>query len=368
MKRTPLYETHHTLGAKFAEMHEGWELVAHFTDAREEHHAVRKGVGILDLSHRGRFSLTGEDRAKYLHRIISNDAEQLEVGQGNYATILTNRGKIIADMHVYVSEGQIHIETNAETTERLYKELDKYLIADDVTIEDLTDKSGSIGVHGPTSALLLEKAFALDVHELGENHVVWHKVGDRRFACTRSNETGEVGYNLHAKASLTEWVWDTLMKNGRDFDAKPVGLTALNSLRIEAGIPRYGSELGESIIPLEAELEHAIDFTKGGYIGQEIVARMKYRGHPNRLLRGFEIDHETPPEQGARIFNGEKEIGWMTSALSSPTLGKTIALGYVRIAFTDEGSKIEVETADGRVNATVKLLPFTNAMGNGANQ
>ena len=358
MKRTPLYEKHRTLGAKFAEMHEGWELVAHFTDAREEHHAVRKGVGILDLSHRGRFSLTGEDRAKYLHRIISNDVEQLEVGQGNYATILTNRGKIIADMHVYILDDRINIETNAETTETLYQELDKYLIADDVTIEDLTDKSGSIGVHGQKSAQLLEKAFALDVHELGENHVVWHKVGDRWFACIRSNETGEVGYNLHARASLIEWLWDTLMTKGQGLDAKPVGLTALNSLRIEAGIPRHGSELGESIIPLEAELEHAIDFTKGCYIGQEIVARMKYRGHPNRLLRGFEIDCETPPEQGARIFNGEKEIGWMTSALSSPTLGKTIALGYVRMAFTDEGNEVEVETADGRVNATVKLLPF----------
>ena len=143
-----------------------------------------------------------------------------------------------------------------------------------------------------------------------------------------------------------------------DFDVKPIGLTALNSLRIEAGIPRYGAELDDSIIPLEAELEHAIDFEKGCYIGQEIVARMKHRGHPNRLLRGLEIECDTPPVHNDLIFGAEKEVGWITSAVNSPTLGKTIALGYVRMAFTDAGSKVEIDMANGRVNAIVVSLPF----------
>ena len=113
-------------------------LVGHFTDPHQEHRAVRQEVGVIDLSHRGRLRLTGNDRVAYLHRIISNDVEGLSVGEGNYATILTNRGKIIADMKVYVFEDSIDIETNAETTLSLYQELDKYLIADDVTIEDFT--------------------------------------------------------------------------------------------------------------------------------------------------------------------------------------------------------------------------------------
>ncbi|MCZ6680055.1 MAG: aminomethyltransferase family protein [Candidatus Poribacteria bacterium] len=358
MKRTPLYQTHRALGATFAEVCEGWELVTHFTGPQQEHHAVRKAVGVLDLSHRGRLRFTGEDRAKYLHRIISNDVEGLNVGEGNYATILTNRGKIITDMWIHVFEDAIGVETNAETAVTLYRELDKYLIADDVTIEDLTDETGAIGVHGPKSADLLQDAFGLDVGGLPEHHSVLHQIGEQSVACIRANETGEIGYNLHTASTSMEWLWDTILTKGRALDAQPVGMTALHSLRIEAGIPRYGAELADSIIPLEAELECAISFEKGCYIGQEIVARMKFRGHPNRLLRGLALDHDTPPQRGDLIFDGEKEIGWITSAIQSPTLGKTIAMGYVRTAFTDSGSRVEVETADGRVNATVALLPF----------
>ncbi|RKU13396.1 hypothetical protein C6502_03265 [Candidatus Poribacteria bacterium] len=358
MKRTPLYETHHTLGATFTENYEDWRLVAHFTDTTEEHRTVRQGVGIVDLSHRGRLRLTGSDRAAYLHRIISNDVEGLSVGEGNYATILTNRGKIIADMNVYVFEDSIGIETNAETTLSLYQELDKYLIADDVTIEDFTERTGAVGVHGPAAAELLQTVYGFDVGDLPEYHSFVGEIDGRRIVCVRANETGEVGYNLYTPTESIESLWDTLLTKGRAFGAAPVGLTSLNSLRIEAGIPRYGAELGDSVFPGEAELERAISFEKGCYIGQEIVARMKYRGHPNRLLRGFEIASDIPPQVGDRLFAEDKEIGWITSAVVSPTLGKTIGLGFIRVAFTDEGSRVEVQTADSRVGATVQLLPF----------
>ena len=358
MKRMPLYETHRTLGATFTKSHEDWELVGHFTDPLQEHHAVRQGVGIVDLSHRGRLRLTGNDRAAYLHRIISNDVEGLSVGEGNYATILTNRGKIIADMKVYVFEDAISIETNAETTLDLYQELDKYLIADDVTIEDLTESTGAIGIHGPQSTELLQAVYGFDAGSLSEHYNIVDEIDGRWIICVRANETGEVGYNLCTKSESIERLWDTILTKGRAFGAEPVGLTALNSLRIEAGIPQFGAELGDSIFPGEAELERAISFEKGCYIGQEIVARMKYRGHPNRLLRGFEIASDTPPQSGARLFDGDKEIGWITSAVVSPTLGETIGMGYIRVAFTDEGSQVEIETADSRANATVKLLPF----------
>ncbi len=358
MKRTPLYETHHILGAAFTKNREDWELVEYFTDSQQEHRAVRQGVGVVDLSHRGRLRLTGSDRAAYLHRIISNDVEGLAIGEGNYATILTNRGKIIADMNVYVFEDSIGIETNPEKTSSLYQELDKYLIADDVTIKNVTERTGAVGVHGPESAQLLQEVCGLDVGCLPAYHNLVHEIDGRRIVCVRANETGELGYNLYTESGSIEWLWDTTLTKGRVFGAQPVGLTALNTLRIEAGIPRYGAELDDSIFPQEAELEGAISFEKGCYIGQEIVARMKYRGHPNRLLRGFEIISDTPPQKGDRLFDGDKEIGWITSAVVSPTFGKTIGMGYVRIAFTDEGSQVEVETAGCRVKATVRLLPF----------
>ena len=358
MKKTPLYEIHHALEATFTDSYEDWQLVGHFTDPYQEHYAVRNSAGVVDLSHRGRLSVTGSDRTAYLHRIISNDVEGLSVGEGNYATILTNRGKIIADMKVYVFEDSIGIETNTETTSILYQELDKYLIADDVTIEDCTDRTGVVGVHGPKSAELVQAVYGFDVRDLPEYYSIVDEIDGRRIVCVRANETGEVGYNLCTAAESLEWLWDTILTKGRAFGAEPVGLTALNSLRIEAGIPRYGVELGDSIFPGEAELEGAISYEKGCYIGQEIVARMKYRGHPNRLLRGFELASDIPPQSGDRLFDGDKEIGWIASAVISPTLGKTIGMGYVRTAFTDEGSEVKVETAEGQVNATVRLLPF----------
>ena len=358
MKRTPLYETHHTLGAVFTRNFEGWELVDCFTDPHQEHHAVRQGVGVVDLSHRGRLRLTGIDRVAYLHRIISNDVEGLSAGEGNYATILTNRGKIIADMKVFVFEDAVGIETNAETTSTLYQELDKYLIADDVNIEDFSASTGVIGVHGPKSTELLREVYGLDAEHLSEYYNIVHETDGRRISCARVNETGEIGYNLCTESESIEWLWDTILTKGRTFSAQPVGLTALNSLRIEAGIPLYGAELDDSIFPGEAELEKAVSFEKGCYIGQEIVARMKYRGHPNRLLRGFEIAGDIPPQNGDRLLDGDKEIGWITSAIVSPTFGRTIGLGYVRMAFTDEGSQLEVETVEDRRDATVRALPF----------
>ena len=154
------------------------------------------------------------------------------------------------------------------------------------------------------------------------------------------------------------------MTEGARFNAQPIGWNALESLRIETGVPRYGAELTDSVIPLEAELEHAIDFEKGCYIGQEIVARMKYRGHPNRLLRGIEIEANLTSQdchrhlQGARVFKEEKEVGWITSATFAPTLEKSIALGYVRMQVTEAGSRVRIETLEGSVDGTVMLLPF----------
>ncbi len=354
MKTTPLYDIHRQLGATFAEMREGWNLAAHFTDAVSEHHAVRARVGIAGLSHRGRLRLTGEDRAKFLHRIISNDVEGLAAGQGNYATLLTHRGKIIADMHVYVREEALYLETAPETTEILFKELDKYIIADDVVLEDVTAEIGAIGIYGPQSPHIVQSVACLQSAPAGIHENCACEVDGRRVMCARTDETGEVGYKLYTAADSLEWLWERLIAN----DVSPVGLDALESLRIEAGTPKYGAELTDAVIPLEAELEHAIDFEKGCYIGQEIVARMKYRGHPNRLLRGIEIDAAQQPQQNAPVFSGDKKVGWITSAVYSPTLEKQIALGYVRMAVTEAGSRVQLETSEGRVNGTIRLLPF----------
>jgi glycine cleavage system T protein len=357
MKTTLLYETHRKLGATFAEKHQGWNLATHFTDAISEHKAVRTDVGIADISYLGTLSLTGEDRTKFLHRLISNDVENLSDGEGNFATLLTNRGKIIADMNVYVLEEAIYISTAPECAENAFTELDKYLIADDVELSLETDKIGAIAVYGHNSTELVQSVLnAEDLSNLPEFHSQFCLFDQQRIVCVRSNTVGECGYHLYISTDKLETLWERLMAERPN--VVPIGWDALESLRIEAGTPRYGTELTDAIIPLEAELEHAIDFEKGCYIGQEIVARMKYRGHPNRLLRGIEIDAENPMQQNSKLFNGDKEVGWVTSSVYSPTLRKPIALGYVRMAFTEHGSQIQIETEEERVNGTVVDLPF----------
>ena len=367
--KTPLYHIHERLGATFAEKHHDWNVAVQFTDAAAEHHAVRDGVGIADLSYRGRYKVTGEDRAKFLHRIISNDVEGLSSGQGTYATLLTHRGKIIADLNVYVLEDIIGIDTAAETTESLFNELDKYIIADDVEISDLTPETGAIAVHGPKSTALVESVLGMDeLAILPERHHRFQKANalfNHAVVCVRTDTTGEIGYTLYTAADGLEALWEGLTSEGARFNVQPIGWNALESLRIEAGIPRYGTELTDAVIPLEAELEHAIDFEKGCYIGQEIVARMKYRGHPNRLLRGIEIEGFTTasecPEihQNARIFSEDKEVGWITSATFAPTLGKPVAMAYVRIAVTEAGSRVQIESSERRLDGTIVLLPFS---------
>jgi glycine cleavage system T protein len=369
MKTTPLHHIHEQLGATFAERHQGWNIAVQFTDAVSEHQAVRNSVGIVDVSYRSRYQLIGDDRAKFLHRIISNDIESLSVGQGTYAMLLTHRGKIIADLNIYVLEDAITIDTAPETAENLFSELDKYIIADDIELSDATTETGAIAVHGPKSSELVQSVLNMsDLAALPERHSCVREV-DTLFkhpiVCVRINATGEVGYMLYTAAEALASLWEALMTEGSQFNVQPIGWNALESLRIEAGIPRYGTELTDAVIPLEAELEHAIDFEKGCYIGQEIVARMKYRGHPNRLLRGIEIDDRSISQDdcelrpGARIFNAGKEVGWVTSAIFAPTLEKKVALGYVRIAVAEPGSRVQIETADERVDATVVLLPFS---------
>ena len=359
MKNTPLYEIHQILDATFMELHEGWNIPLVYTDPNHENKMVRSDVGIADISYLSTLCLTGEDRAKFLHRITSNDVENLSIGEGNYATLLTNRGKIIGDLRVYIFEDKIYISTASECEQQVYTEMDKYIIADDVELTIETGEVGAIAVYGPHSTELVESVLNLEgISTLPEHHSRACEIDNRWIGCVSAHNVGEYGYHLYTSSDALPWLWNKIMAERED--VTPIGWEALESLRIEAGTPRYGTELTETIFPLEAELEYAIDFEKGCYIGQEIVARMKYRGHPNRLLRGIEIDADESVPQESSIIVDDKEIGWVTSSAYSSTLDKYIALGYIRMAHTEEGCSIQIMTTDGKVDGTVVKLPFVS--------
>ncbi len=356
MKTTPLYNLHSKLDATFAESLDGWTLPLHYSDPIAEHLAVRSDVGITDISFQGVLELTGEDRASFLHRLISNDVENLSVGDGNYATLLTHRGKIIADINVYNLEESIYLITAPQAIDSLFTELDKYIIADDVELKKVTDV-GIIGVVGPKASELVESVLNTEnLDSLTEYGSVSVEFNTDRILCIRSDFFGGMGFQIITSSGNLEELWNSLTSNRSN--VTPFGYQTQESLRIEAGTPLYSKELTDSVIPLEAELDYAIDFEKGCYIGQEIVARMKYRGHPNRLLRGIEIKSESLIPENTKIYDADKEIGWVTSSTYSPSLEKQIALGYVRMAYTDQGCVVQLEVSDGHITGTIAVLPF----------
>lgn len=356
MKTTPLYNLHSKLDATFAENLDGWTLPLHYSDPISEHLAVRRDVGITDISYQGVLELTGEDRASFLHRLISNDVENLSVGDGNYATLLTHRGKIIADINLYNLEESIYVITAPQAIDTLFTELDKYIIADDVELKKVTDV-GIIAVAGPNASKLVESVFYTEnLDSLNEFGSVSIEFNNDCVICVRSDIFGGIGFQIITSSGILEELWRSLISFRTD--VTPFGYQTQESLRIEAGTPVYSKELTDSIIPLEAELDYAIDFEKGCYIGQEIVARMKYRGHPNRLLRGILIQSESLIPVNTKIYDGDKEIGWVTSSTYSPSLEKQIALGYVRMAYTDPGSTVQLDVSEGHITGTIAVLPF----------
>lgn len=318
--------------------------------------AVRQSVGVFDLSGRGKLRVTGSERATWLHGMVSNDVEGAPVGRGNYGTVLTDRGKMLADYNLAVRETDLLLDTEPEIGVALAERLDRFLISEDAEIRDESPVWSLFGVAGPDAASHLATALSVDVADLDEHAsmVIAAAFGEVTVVCR--NRTGERGYDVWVGADAGPTVWAALTRD----EVAVVGADALNVLRVEAGIARYGSDTDEDIIPLEAGLYHAIDWEKGCYIGQEIVARMHYRGHPNKLLVGLRFDGS--PDVAARAgLSGAsddadaKAKGFVTSVVHSPTLNATIGLGYARTELAEPGSR--VRAGDG-VHAEVVAIPF----------
>jgi glycine cleavage system T protein len=362
MKHSPLYDIHRTLHATFVEV-AGWEIPDHYGDPIAEHNAVRTGVGLIDLSHRGVLRITGPDRVTFLHNLVTNDIRSLSPGTGCYAAILTPKGRIIADMRVYVLQDALLLDTEPELPEKLSTTLDRYLIADDAVLENVTGQIGALGVYGPHSSTFVGALFGIELLEK-EHHVVLCDFRGATLLIVRNEITGEVGYDLSAPVETLPGLWETLYERGGAMNIRPVGHHALNTLRIEAGIPRYGVDMGEEVIALEARLEQrAVSFTKGCYIGQEVVARATYRGHVNRLLSGLQVEGETVPSKGDKVFADDREVGHITSAILSPTCNRPVALAYLRREVSDPGSRLSITVEGTAIPAEVVTLPFYKSSG-----
>jgi glycine cleavage system T protein len=349
---SPLTDYHRSQGATLGEYH-GAIVPVRFSNSHDEHQAVRTAAGLFDISFRAKFAMKGRDRVRFLHRIVSNDVKSLAPGQGIYATLLNAQGQILADLRIYAADDRLLLDTDADLRAKALELFRRYIIGEQVELEPL--ELYTLAFEGPRAPGLLEKTLHMDLPPLREFEHFTTNYAGFPLRVVRMSNGGELGYEVWVGAKGMMGLWGAACGQAPTYDMLPCGTEALESLRIEAGIPRYGSELAEDTLPLEANLMNALSFTKGCYVGQEIVERARSRGHVNWKLVGLLVDAGEPPAPGEKLFLEEKEVGEITSSCVSPTLRKTLGLGYVRQEHAQAGTKLK--TASG-FPTEVANLPF----------
>jgi glycine cleavage system T protein len=357
MKKSLLYEIH-LLQEATVDDSSGWLMPKNYGNPLEECLAVRNGLGIADLSHRGKLRLSGKEHIKFLQGMVTNDINKLEEGKGLYAALLTVKGKMISDMRVYRESESLLLDLEPGLNEKVRELLVMYRLSYKANVEDITESLCLLSIHGPNSNRLLQKTLDEDIPQLNEYDFFTRQINGSQTIIARVNRTGEEGYDIFVPVDGVKTMWESLIENGKELRLKPIGLDAMEILRIEAAIPRYGADMNENTIPLEAGLEHAISYEKGCYVGQEVVARIKWRGHVNWCLVGFEIEGEDLPTKSDKIMRNETEIGYITSSAFSPELKKIIALGYIRREFREPGTKVLASINGENKSAEVVETPF----------
>jgi aminomethyltransferase len=328
----------------------GAETVLRFASVAEELDALRHGCGVFDLGWRGKLVVSGEDRVRWLNGMVTNNTRDLSQDFGNYSFLLNAQGRIQADMLAF-QRGEFYVlESEAGQIAAIREFLEKFIIMDDVEIGDIGGKLTSIGVTGPRTLEVLERA-GLMVKELRPGEIADGSWEGRGFSLLRDPVQARNWYELWLAPENVEMFWNRLIEAG----ALAVGAEALEWQRILLGLPRVGADTGGREMVQETGQEYALNSAKGCYIGQEIVERIRARGQVHRRLMGLIVDGALPP-RGSKVMAGEKEAGEITSGAEMIVDGvrRTLALGYLRNNFADNSESLQVDGSAVRVAA----LPF----------
>lgn len=356
-QHSPLQEFHKRLGAEMKER-DGCQVPASFGDELFEYANVReRGAGIIDLSLRGRFQLTGSEVVQFLNGLITNDMKTLAENQWMPAIFPNVQGRLLAYVRVVRIRDGFLIDTEATTHDAVLKTIERFTLAGDFHVADITKQTAMLSVQGKQAAELVGTVLGKTVSELSGNGVVEIEWQQQTLTVLRASHTAENGYDIIAGANQATVLLEALTNAG----ARPIGYEALERLRIEAGVPRYGVDMDETNVVTETGLDEAVSYTKGCYIGQEIIARIKYRGHVAKKLVGLAFDRALKVEMDnePRIKSADdKEIGRLTSVTLSPHLGFTIGLGYVKYDYLAAGTELRVTSSSGDLHARVAELPF----------
>jgi folate-binding protein YgfZ len=383
--RSPLDAIHQSLGAAMIER-DGWSVPAGYSDVLLEYAAVREsGAGLIDLSSRGRILVSGTEAVQFLNGLITNDMKTLAENSWMPAAFPNVQGRLIASVRVIrLRDNQTGrnacptflIDTEAATHDRVLKTIERFTLAGDFRVADVTNQTALLSVQGKKAVDIVRSVLGEETASLATNratqvaHIRTGSRSDRvsveatsdvtgaitdHVTVIRASHTAEDGFDLIVNSDQASDLWDALQSAG----ARPVGSEALEILRIEAGLPRYGVDMDETNVVTETALDDAISYTKGCYLGQEIIARIKYRGHVAKKLAGLVFEQAVKVEANATIKStDDKDIGRITSKTYSPHLGQTIALGYLKYDYLAPDTSVKVTTGDQNIVAQVTELPF----------
>ncbi len=360
IRTSPLEAVHRRHGATFEER-DGWSMPQGYGDVAAEYAAVRGGgsgaAGLFDLSSRGRIEVSGGEAVMFLNGLITNDVKTLADGAWMAAAFPNVQGRLIANARVIRRGETFLFDTEAATHASVMKTLGRFTLAGDFHVADVTHWTVQLSVQGASSARVVGALLGEGAAQVMRQRVIIVAWREALVTVIRATHTAEDGFDLFVEADHGAALWEAMIQCG----VRPAGSAALEILRVEAGVARFGVDMNETNVVLEAALDDAVSYTKGCYVGQEIIARIHWRGHVAKRLSGLVFDDEAtwpaPPESKIRTVDG-KEIGRITSSVFSPALNKTVALGFVKYDYLAAGTEVRVVVGEEERPARVAGVPL----------
>lgn len=365
LKQTALHALHQQLGASFTDFG-GWDMPLKYSNDLEEHRAVRSTAGLFDLSHMGEFRVTGPDAAAFLDYALLSNMSILKVGKAKYSLLLTEEGGVIDDLITYrLGEEEFLVIPNASNVETDYQAMSARTAGFDVELVNESEQTSLVAVQGPASEAILldmEPSDAQAIRDLGYYAAVPLSLGGIQVLLARTGYTGEDGFEIYVPNEQAAALWELAASKGQAHGAIPAGLAARDSLRLEAGMPLYGHELGLDISPFESGLgklvEIALTKKSADFVGRQALAAQADQT-PARALVGLKAQAKRPARAGSKLVdeNGA-EVGEITSGIPSPTLGYPIALALVRSDLAQLGETVQVDIRGKVASFDIVETPF----------
>ncbi len=358
-KKTPLYERHLKYNAKMVEFGD-WLMPVYYSSIKEEHLAVRKSVGMFDVSHMGEFIVVGPDAERFIGYIVTNRSD-IEPKNAFYTVMCNENGGIIDDLIVYrLSQDRFLMVVNANNIEKDFNWIRSHTGSFRVSLKNESDNFALIALQGPLAQTTLMKITANETLDLKRFGVDRFRVLDQEVLIARTGYTGEDGFEIFIDPSYADQIWEALLNAGEEAGIKPCGLGARDSLRLEMGYCLYGNDITEDTNPYEARLGWTVKLDKGDFIGKNALEKIKRAG-VERKLWGFILENRSIPRHGFLIKDKDgNEIGEVTSGSFSPVLNKPIGMGYLKKEFAEDNKTIFIDIRKRTFEAKTKKPPFLN--------